>query len=70
MADIHPSTIENLIACRDQLAFTLTDQFPPPPVVADPLWETQRLLASSVESMKAKTGYVEGGINRFGPKPD
>lgn len=70
MADVHLSTIENLIACRDQLAFTLMDQFPPPPHIADPLWEAYRLLVSRIETITADDGYVEQGLTVFAPQPD
>lgn len=59
MADIHPSTIDNLIACRNQLIFALADQFPPPDDVAKPMWDTYNLLVSTIETMKAQTGYAE-----------
>jgi hypothetical protein len=59
MCDVHPGTIENLVACRDQLIFALTDQFPPPDDVAKPMWETYNLLVSTIETMKAQTGYAE-----------
>ena len=70
MADIHSSTMDNLIACRDQLAFTLTDQFPPPLEVADMLWETHRLLTSKIEAMRAENGHIESGITLFVPKSE
>lgn len=59
MSELHPSTIDNLIACRDQLIFALADQFPPPDGVAKPMWDTYNLLISTIETMKAQTGYAE-----------
>jgi hypothetical protein len=59
MSDVHPSIIENLIACRDQLIFALADQFPPPDDIAKPMWDTYNLLVSTIETMKAQAGYAE-----------
>jgi hypothetical protein len=59
MAEVHTSTIDNLVACRDQLIFTLADQFPPPDDMAKLLWEAYNLLVSRIEEMKSETGYEE-----------
>lgn len=72
MSDVHTSTIDNLIACRDQLIFALADQFPPPDDVAKPMWDTYNLLVSTIETMKAQTGYAESaaktGWTVYAPK--
>lgn len=72
MSDVHPSTIDNLVACRDQLIFALTDQFPPPDDLAKLMWDAHNLLVSTIETMKAQTGYAdpETGWTVYAPKTE
>jgi hypothetical protein len=68
MADIHQSMFDNLIACRDQLEFTLTDQFEPPEEIAAPMWELHGLLDQKIEELKRETGFVEPNLTIYAPK--
>lgn len=68
MAAIDPGTLDNLIACRDLLAFTLTDQHRPPDELAAPMWEVHNFLHQRIEAEKRETGFVEPGITIYAPK--
>ena len=66
MAHIDQNVLENLIACRDLLAFTLTDQRLPPEDIAAPMQELHQLLHREIEEAKRETGFVEPEITFYG----
>lgn len=68
MVDIHQSTLDNLVACRDQLIFTLTDQHLPPDDIAAPIWELHGLLDQKLEELKREAGFVEPNVTIYAPK--
>ena len=67
--------LRDLIKCRDDLLFWLTDDGKPPKKYADPLWQAHNQLTEAVDDMKKVAGYdefSEGGWTIFAPdkRPD
>ena len=51
--------LKDIITCRDDLLFWLTDENAPPKKYADRLWEAYKQIDLAVDAMKLTSGYDE-----------
>ncbi len=74
MKALRQETFDNLVACRDLLAFTLTDQQQPPDDLFAPFEHIVSLLFRRIEELRLEHGFNDPDITiydpRFGSKPD
>ena len=73
MTDEETYVLQNLVACRDLLAFTVSDQWTPTDEIQTPMIALHQLLVGRIEAAKLR-GFAEAEVawlgNRLPTDPD
>jgi len=68
MTGLRQETFDNLVACRDLLAFTLTDQQQPPDDLIAPFEQMVSLLFRRVEELRLEHGFADPDVTIYDPR--
>jgi hypothetical protein len=68
MSTIDRAAFENLVACRDLLLFTLTDQSRPPEDLLEPLDSMIQLLFRRIDELRTGHGFPDPDMSVHDPR--
>ncbi len=68
MTQISQAVFDNLIACRDLMAFTITDQERPPDDLLAPMEQLVEKLFRRTEELRLENGFADPDITIYDPR--